>query len=122
MKTRAYEPGDRPAYSVLGGNAFAERSYKVGVNKGRPRIWIDGRVLADAGFVGGVVYSCYVEPGRITLVLEAPVLQRGRRVTGRPGGKPIIDLLGRDVESAFPNVWRVTATFEPGRIVIRAAE
>ena len=115
-------------------------TYKVGTNKGRPRIWIDGRRLADAVFAGGIEYWCTVQcedadfrgsafSGRIECaittvlpVLEGRYSHRKRRVTGRPGGKPIIDLLGRDVEAAFPGASRVRATFSPGKIVIEREE
>ena len=32
--------------------------FKIGVNKGKRRLWIDGRRLTDAGFVGGMSYRC----------------------------------------------------------------
>jgi DNA (cytosine-5)-methyltransferase 1 len=101
--------------------------YKVGTNKGRPRIWIDGKRLANAGFTGGTGYLCYVERGRIVLSLwpidrlETMIGSRTRKVTGRPDGKPIIDMLGRDVETAFPGVATVFVMFEPGLIDIVAA-
>jgi hypothetical protein len=38
-------------------------SYKVGLSKGRPRIWIDGKKLAEAGFVGGSTYYYEVWAG-----------------------------------------------------------
>lgn len=104
-------------------------SYKIGVNKGRPRIWIDGKKLADAGFKGGTAYFCAVKSGQIRCTL-APVPSqdlsidsewkriRERRVTGRPDGKPIIDMLGQDVEIAFPGAERVKVTFKPGILTI----
>jgi hypothetical protein len=115
--------------------------YKVGRNKGRPRIWVDGRRLRDAGFTGGVKYYCAVEPalqdpppgaegcGAIRCTLAEPPREgtfpfdlRERRVTGRPDGKPIIDLLGRDVEASVGDARRVRVTFEPGKITIVAAK
>jgi DNA (cytosine-5)-methyltransferase 1 len=106
--------------------------YKIGVNKGRRRIWIDGAKLANAGFTGGVVYDCIVRRGEIACVIPEPgdraptaplpegTTIRQRKVTGRPDGKPIIDLLGRDVDHAFPDGDHIKVKFEQGRITIRA--
>jgi hypothetical protein len=97
-------------------------SYKVGLSKGRPRIWIDGKKLAEAGFVGGSTYYYEVWAGMIVCSLDKKRVpsgpDRGRKVTGRPDGKPIIDIVGSDVEAAFPGVSRVVATFTKGMIVI----
>lgn len=105
--------------------------YKIGVNKGRRRIWLDGQKLADAGFTGGTIYDCIVTHGEITCVIPEPgdrlptipppegTVVRQRKVTGRPDGKPIIDLLGRDVDLAFPEGDHIKVKFEPGRITIR---
>lgn len=94
--------------------------YKIGCNKGRPRIWIDGKRLADAGFVGGTIYRCGVLPGVIQLSLNPMPDEHTRKVTGRPDGKPIIDMLGRDVAAAFPGASHVAVTFSAGQIIIRA--
>ncbi len=113
-------------------------TYKIGTNKGRPRIWIDGKRLAAAGFVGGTMYWCAVRkdlsprpPGLIVCSLTSLLPQPlnsvffrviERKVTGRSDGKPIIDLLGADVEAAFPGGKRVKATFSPGKILIEREE
>jgi hypothetical protein len=98
---------------------------KIGTNKGRPRIWIDGARLTEAGFTPGREYACYASDGMI----ECSLLMEGqkrefmpdptrtnmrcswRKVSGRPGGKPIIDMLGRDVEHSFPGAARVLVIF-----------
>ena len=104
--------------------------YKIGQNKGRPRIWIDGKRLKEAGFVGGEHYSCTVINGRIECILrsiqptDGDLLMRDhmwstiRKVSGRADGKPIIDLLGKDVEGAFPDGKRVQVIFEQGKLTI----
>lgn len=99
-----------------------EAEFKIGKNKDRPRIWLDGKRLTEAGFVGGTAYYTNVWLGNIVCALEAPPLfRRVRKVTGRLSGKPIIDMLGSDVEEAFPGAERVKVTFEPGKITIRRA-
>lgn len=109
-------------------------SYKIGNNKGRPRIWLDGKRLTEAGFVGGTTYYCYVSAeektdttysaGNIVCRLKAAPEMEGaemRKVTARADGKPIIDMLGADVEAAFPGAERVNVVFSPGRIIITRA-
>lgn len=107
-------------------------SYKIGLNKGKRRIWLDGRRLTVAGFIGGTHYLCTVQPGRITCRIPTPEeladpapfptpkdgYAKARKVTGRPDGKPIIDMLGKDVEAAFPTGDAVKATFSPGLIIL----
>ncbi len=112
--------------------------HKIGKNKGRPRIWLDGKRLTAAGFTGGTVYHSvvYAEDNRILCttatgfpnvcpcqvrIIREADRHRLRKVTGRPDGKPIIDILGADVETAFPGAERVKVTFTPGRIVIERA-
>jgi hypothetical protein len=102
-------------------------TYKIGTNKGKRRIWIDGKRLANAGFIGGTSYYAYVAPGVIVLSLSAiksrdDTLARMRKVTGRPDGKPIIDMLGGDVALAFPEGDSVYVEFKHGRIEITGFE
>lgn len=92
---------------------------KIGMNKGKRRIWLDGKRLLEAGFVGGSVYRCEVMPGRINMALNTERPGRLRKVTGRPDGKPIIDILGRDVELAFPTGSHVLVSFHAGVIRVR---
>lgn len=114
-------------------------TFKIGNNKGRPRIWLDGKRLTEAGFVGGTVYECGVQAeleaveglGRIQGMIECAIKAvnkssvytriTNRKVTGRANGKPIIDMLGADVEAAFPGAERVSVVFEQGRITITRA-
>lgn len=94
-------------------------TYKIGLNKGRRRLWIDGRRLREAGFIGGSHYRCDCRPGAIDMALDTDKPGRLRKVTGRPDGKPIVDLLGADVELAFPVAERVAVHFGDGRIEVR---
>jgi len=120
--------------------ATVQADFSIGRNKNRPRIWLDGRRLLAAGFGGGTIYRCIVHPpqedrpGRIVCAIPTPEelherepfagppgsTIRMRKVTGRVDGKPVIDLLGRDVELAFPDKRMVTVTFAPGLLTITA--
>jgi len=92
-------------------------TYKVGVNRKRRRIWIDGPRLTRAGFTPGVRFWSPVSPGRMTLTLTEGE-GTARRVSGRPDGKPIIDLSGKDVHVAFPTCAAVDVEFQTGLISI----
>lgn len=92
---------------------------KIGRNRGSRRIWIDGKRLLDAGFTGGSTYYCKVNRNSLSLCLQAGGVanEQKRKVTGRPSGKPIIDISGRTVDEAFSaTVTQVVATFSDGRI------
>ena len=54
------------------------RVHKIGTNKGRPRIWLDGPRLAEAGFVGGTVYLCNVVKGGIFIAVSSDPSAMGR--------------------------------------------
>lgn len=101
------------------------RVYKVGTHRGKPHIWIDGKPLTVAGFVGGDHYWCLVREGNMVLSIVKPHVSdawKQRKVTGRPNGKPLIDMNGRDVETAFPGAAAVRVSFEWGLITITRAD
>jgi hypothetical protein len=99
-----------------------ERTYKIGLSKGKRRVWIDGAPLAGAGFIGGASYHCHATPGVITLSLAPIDGAAVRKVTGRPDGKPIVDIVGRTVDTALPGAARVRVTFSTGVITITKGE
>jgi len=93
-------------------------TYKVGFNRGRRRIWIDGPRLTRAGFIPGARYWSPVSLGKMTLTLTEGE-GTARKVSGRPTGKPIIDISGQDVHDAFPTCAAVDVEFKAGLISIR---
>lgn len=100
-------------------------THKIGSNRGKPRLWLDGPRLVAAGFIGGSSYACRAHGGRIIMQLvrageDAPEGWHMRRVTGRPDGKPIIDLAGAIVGDTFPGVALVRVTFTRGTITVEA--
>lgn len=106
------------------------RNFKVGYSKEMPRVWIDGAVLVQYGFSTGTSYTVDLKPGRIELLAWSDsgtkVPAGARTVTGREGGKPIIDLrsqamftfIGDRCVELADGTLRVAVTFKPGRIVI----
>lgn len=103
---------------------------KIGFNRGRRRIWIDGKRLTWAGFHGGSRYVLTQNAGSLTLTavgtdvddakdIAAKVEGQARKVTGRPDGKPIIDIIGKTVSETFgADVTHVIVTTKPCEIHI----
>lgn len=107
--------------------------HKIGTNRGKRRIWLDGPRVNAAGFTPGTRFACRARIGDGTLGgnIIMKILDEGvtpadgwhvRKVSGRAGGKPIIDLIGRIVEDTFPGAERVTVTFGGGMICVWPAE
>lgn len=95
---------------------------KIGRNKGKPRLWIEGSILDRAGFAHGTEWQLLGDGSDeygITLqtseVLEV-VGVRVRRVAGTPA-RPIIDIAGATLGS-LGNAESVTLEFEPGQGLI----
>ena len=91
---------------------------KIGAAKGTPRsrLWLEGKLLAVAGFKAGekftiTVYDDLIKLDRFNL---NPSLPQGT-VSGT-ADRPIIDLTGKRVRSVFPNHDRATVRFFPNII------
>lgn len=76
---------------------------KLGLNKGAPRAWFEGRNVARAGFEPGNTYSVDVVPEKGMVALR--VVESGARVVSKKmrGDKevPVIDLNSREVLGLF---------------------
>ena len=93
-------------------------SRKVGLNKGRPRIWLEGKILVSAGFVVGNKYSieCIGGPE-----MKLSVNKDGKKKVSGKGAKPIVDILGKAIGECFgtPVPARVTVTSHKGHITMK---
>ena len=72
----------------------AVQNYVVRSNKGRSRIWLEGKRLQSAGFTAGTMFSVIKAPCGIVLQVSTT---GERKVSGKPD-RPIIDLCGATVE------------------------
>ena len=63
---------------------------KIGTNRGKPRAWIEGKFLIDAGWVRGVTYIQTIEND--ALVLSAH--ESGKKRVAGSVGRPVLDLNG----------------------------
>lgn len=91
---------------------------KIGQNRGIPRVWLEGRQTAQAGFTPGQGYDVITEPGRIILRLakggERVVSQKtkGERIL------PVIDLRSKELLSRFDGCDAVRVVFGDREIII----
>lgn len=75
----------------------------IGENRGAPRLWIEGKYLAQFGFEKGCSISLQYEEGAVVIRRE----DGGRKVAGRRN-RPIIDV----------NTQRLAAIFQPSEKVL----
>lgn len=76
---------------------------KIGLNRGKARLWLEGAILSDNGFSHGDTWELVQEEGELRL----KATQGGsRRIAGKPE-RPIIDI----------NSAAMLADFTPGQIV-----
>jgi len=69
---------------------------KIGQNKQRPRLWLEGKILLAAGYAPGDHYDLEYNSNGFSLI---PDRQGARKVSGK-GEKPIVDILGGAIEKA----------------------
>lgn len=77
-------------------NFFQE--YTIRENRGRPRIWLEGKRLSAAGFERGVRFDVVRLPlceGGMALVQNEEGTGK-RKVSGK-GDRPIIDIVGAEI-------------------------
>lgn len=83
-----------------------EYTRKIGRNKGRPRLWLEGAILTECGFSYGERYN--VTPYNGYLYIEKA--QDGKRKIAGKTERPIIDMLGKVLEQAFGDDMPATVT------------
>lgn len=116
MSIHSLPHAERRPVRTLG--AYAVR--KLGRHRGAPRLWLEGREPAKAGFAPGSRFTVRVDPGRALLVLE--VDDAGdRMVSGKQRGDttlPVIDINSKELLAAFAGLDSVRVIVEAGRISI----
>ncbi len=74
---------------------------KIGQNRGRPRVWLEGSVLVEAGLAPADYYKLSIEADRLNLSYTGTQKEKGYRKVSGKLDKPIIDILGKALEQAF---------------------
>lgn len=97
------------------------RTVRVGSNRGKPRLWLEGQWLADLGFPRGTRFVAAFTDAAITLTTrESDVRNFPSRTVSGKGDRPIIDIAGA---SLLPWVGATLSLVgRPGLITIRRAQ
>ncbi len=89
------------------------RTAKVGLHRGNPRLWFEGKWLLAAGFVPGDSFDCRGRGG--TLVIVAG---EGSRTISSKKGIPVIDVCNGIIDEILGGVTRVTVEVSNKRLRI----
>lgn len=91
---------------------------KIGLNRGKPRVWLDGRKLADAGFAPGVRVA--IEFDDEQRVIRVRRSDAGERViSGKGAEKPVLDIENQRIHQTLgEDAGRVKVTLRTGEILI----
>ena len=68
----------------------------IGQNRGRPRLWLEGDILTLSGFNHGDRWDFTIEPDKL-IIKNNP---EGKRKIAGKKDRPIIDIVGRTLETA----------------------
>ena len=88
---------------------------KIGSNRGRARVWLEGAWLADNGWARGVRFNVAMGAGRIVLE-RAP--DGSRKVCGKANKHSIIDICNGDVASVLAPHGVALVKLTSARIVV----
>lgn len=89
----------------------------IGRHRGRPRIYLEGLWLIDAGFAPGGSFELSIAADRIELTLA----DDGRRISGKKRNRiSVIDLNCGAIEQTFGRATQVTVHAERHRLIITA--
>lgn len=95
-------------------------NYKVGVNRGNARIWIEGTALSANGWNAGDLYIVRNPSLGIITARKDP---EGARKVARHGSKPVLEISNTKTFSQLgEGVKRVNVIIHPKKITITAAE
>jgi hypothetical protein len=90
------------------------RTTKIGTNRGKARVWLQGDVLTEAGFKRGMKYTVIITVGELLITLDK---DGDRHVSGKPG-IPIIDINTPKLEEVAPMGTRLAIRSEAGALTL----
>ena len=95
-------------------------TYKLGDHRRIPRsrVWLEGKRLAKHGFTAGRKYKRTITDNTIVLTAD----DGGTLAVSGYDHRPIIDMSGEAIASAFSGHAKVNATFADNGIVITGGE
>lgn len=90
-------------------NANKTATRKIGQNRGKPRLWIEGKLLEEAGLGHGNRWNLVPINGGFLIQRDA---EGKRKIAGKPG-RPVIDIAGATL-GQLGEAAEVTLTYRPG--------
>lgn len=94
------------------------RATTLGQHKGRPRIYLQGKYLAEAGFASGKRITMSCGKGLVILHLNT---EGERKISGKKQGQiPVIDINSRELSAAFGKCRALVVRLRENSIVIEA--
>ena len=88
---------------------------KIGQNRGKPRLWLEGQILNLNGFPHGMRFDIINEKN--TLIITANIDGK-RKIAGKPG-REIIDMSAGTITASFDSsVKTVTIVTTQGKLMI----
>ena len=90
---------------------MAQVTRKIGMNKGKNRIWLEGKSLTAFGIVHGMRFDVVNSPNSLMIMINP---EGKRKVAGKPD-RPIIDMTAATIDSS-EFVSRVVS-LEQGRVL-----
>ena len=92
---------------------------KIGMNRGKRRIWLEGSELTQHGINHGMRYDIATGINWLRIIINP---EGKRKIAGKPN-RPIIDMTGRTVEAAFhPDVEHFEIVKTDTGIALKAVE
>jgi DNA (cytosine-5)-methyltransferase 1 len=89
---------------------------KIGQNKGKPRLWLEGDILATNGFAWGTRYNVTPSDGVITITR----IDDGKRKVAGKAVRPVIDILNGALPKAFSDMHEsVTIEASEGKLIVK---
>lgn len=90
----------------------------IGTNRGKPRLWLEGKILLDNGFPHKAPWDVERMDAR-TLVLA--VCTSGKRLVAGSAGRPVIDINSAGLLEGFAGEVTVTVV-KPGYLLVTMGE
>ena len=93
---------------------------KIGENRGKPRLWVEGQRLAREGILPGMRFRMAIEDGYLTLhALSATQVGHSVRISERKASKrPLFEITDKVLDTLFGIDTRVVIKFSPGKMRI----
>ena len=111
------------ANSVQPAGCLKTKTYKIGLNRGNGRIFIEGKILTACGFTCGTAYNRVDNVAGGEISLFAGTGSRRVTVANKNGNaRPIIELADSTILKLFAGCSRAEVEFHNGMIIYRGAK